>query len=201
MAKKPSNRNPVQQWEVTFPKYKDANEQSLYGKVGNMENVELNRDTFVNECLPPVVYQCVCQEDHADDTKHLHCGIKLVNGITHSKLLKFIKARLPEDYQRVHISAIQSWENWLAYCMKEDPYFYQDGTLDKKKKEWWRTANGRWLIETHDDEHVQTLWGIYLRQGDERAAVLAAEYIEGTIDTRSREEQRIDDMNYLEGFL
>ncbi len=210
MAKKAVNRNPVVQWEVTFPKYKDANEQSLYGKVTaehlSSEEVDgkadLRRDTFAILCLPPVRYQCVCQEDHEDDTKHLHLGVKLVNGITKSKLLKFIKARLPEDYKRVHISAIQSWDNWRNYCKKEDPHFYEDGTLSEERA-WWRSRNGRLLIQMSEDDTVRRLWAIYERTMNEEAAEAAAARID-ELNFEARfysEREREQDVDFLNSYL
>lgn len=195
MSEGMKNRNPIQQFEVTFPKYKDANGKSLYGLEG--EGV-IDQKSFATLVLPPFVYQCCCQEDHKDDTKHLHCGVKLLKPLSKKKLLDFIKARLPEDYKRIHVSAIQSWDRWRDYCKKEDPNFYEEGTLEKKKKEWWRTANGRWLLDTYDDEQVRELWAIYNRWGDERAVRLAVRIVEGTVDERESEDRRARDMAYMD---
>ncbi|AXQ65563.1 MAG: replication-associated protein [Cressdnaviricota sp.] len=97
-----ANRNKVIQWEITFP-----------------QSGETPKDTF-HSCFPPATYSICAKEAHADGNPHLHLGIKLKKGISKSNLLKFVEKRFPNDYKRIHVSPIKSWDQWIDYCHKED---------------------------------------------------------------------------------
>lgn len=106
------NRNPVKQWEITFPQ------------------TDISREQFI-KCFPPCEY-CICaQEEHADGGLHLHLGIKLLKGLSHTKLIKYISEKFPNDWKRIHISPIKNWDNWNDYCRKEDPHVIIQGALAK----------------------------------------------------------------------
>lgn len=109
------NRNPIKQWEVTFPKS------------------TLSKSDFVAQ-FPPSSYSICCQEEHNDGTPHLHMGIKLLKGLSHSKVINYLTAKFPNDWKRIHISPIQDWENFNNYCKKEDPYPIIIGTLKAPPK-------------------------------------------------------------------
>ncbi len=111
------NRNPIKQWELTFP------------QIGSITT----KQQFHEE-LPPSEYSICALEQHSDGGEHLHLGIKLKKGISHSKLIKYLTSKYPEDWKRIHISPIKNWDNWNDYCKKEDPEVVVTGTLEKKKK-------------------------------------------------------------------
>lgn len=111
-----TNRNPVKQWEITFPKVIPS----------------VTKDTF-HTYFPPAEYSICCLEEHKDGTPHLHLGIKLIKGITHAKLIKWLEAKFPDDWKRIHVSPIRSWDHFNDYCKKEDPTPFLQGQLEKKK--------------------------------------------------------------------
>lgn len=120
-----SNRNPIKQWEVTFP-----------------QSGGLTKNEFI-ERFPPSDYVIVCSESHADGGVHLHAGFKFKKGISHSKLIKYLTAKFPEDWKRIHISSIKNWANWQDYCKKEDPLFVERGTLSSIEGKLWK------IFQTH----------------------------------------------------
>lgn len=103
MSKKPTNRNPIKQWEITYP-------QS--GDVGRTE--------FINSFPPCTSYICA-REEHKDGGYHLHAGLKLTKGLSHAKLLNWVKTKWPDDWKRIHFTPVKNMGNWIAYCKKEDP--------------------------------------------------------------------------------
>lgn len=105
------NRNPVKQWEITYPQSGDE-----------------KKEDFVTK-FPPYQYAIAAQETHEDGGNHIHLGLKLKKGLSHSKLVRWLEAKFPDDWKRIHISAIRSWDNFIDYCKKEDPAPYIDGTL------------------------------------------------------------------------
>lgn len=110
-----ANRNPIKQWEVTFPQCGDVTKQEFI-------------DSF-----PPADYIICATEEHENGGLHHHLGIKLKKGISHSKLVKYLEAKWPEDWKRIHISAIKQWENFNDYCKKEDPNPIIIGGIEKHK--------------------------------------------------------------------
>lgn len=105
------NRNPIKQWEVTFP------------QIGQISKQEF-ADAF-----PPSDYTIVALEEHEDGGHHLHMGLKLKKGLTHSKMIKWLESKFPEDWKRIHVSPIKKMDLWIDYCKKEDPSVLIIGTL------------------------------------------------------------------------
>lgn len=132
------NRHPIKQWEITFP------------QCGVIE-----RETFVNS-FPPTEYAICAQEEHADGGLHLHLGIKLLKPLTHSKLIKYLKEKFPDDWKRIHVSAIKNWDNWNDYCKKEDPNVFISGSLVKRV-----SATVKKAMELVGDEPKES-WAEYL---------------------------------------
>lgn len=106
-----NNRNPIKQWEITFPQSGDTERETFYS------------------AFPPCDYAITCKEEHEDGNPHLHLGIKLKKALSHKKMIKWLEARFPNDWKRIHISPIRSWENFNNYCMKEDPHTFIVGEL------------------------------------------------------------------------
>lgn len=106
-----NNRNPIKQWEITFPQSGDTQRELFYS------------------AFPPCDYAITCKEEHEDGSPHLHLGIKLLKGLSHAKMLKWVKGKFPEDWKRIHFSPIKNWENFNNYCMKEDPHTFIVGEL------------------------------------------------------------------------
>jgi len=108
-----SNRNPIKQWEVTFPQ------------------TDISKQTLIDS-FPPYEYAICAQEDHADGGTHLHLGIKLLKGLSHAKLIKYLQIKWTSDWKRIHVSPIRNWDNWNDYCRKEDPEVLVLGSLAKR---------------------------------------------------------------------
>lgn len=96
------NRMAVTQWSITFPQ------------------TTVDRKTFL-ESFPPAKAWVCAQEEHEDGGKHLHLGLVLTKGITKVRLLKWIAIKWPNDYKRIKVEGVKVWQNWVDYCMKEDP--------------------------------------------------------------------------------
>lgn len=115
-------KNPVRQWEITFPQVGDAT----------------TRETF-HESFPPSEYSICCCEKHADGGLHLHLGIVFKKGISKANLLDWIVCKFPGDYKRIHLSGIRAMSKWQDYCKKEDPEVFERGSLQqrgKKRSPW-----------------------------------------------------------------
>lgn len=97
-----TNRNPIKQWECTFPQ------------------TDMSREDYIASFPPLVGYICA-REEHKDGGFHLHAGLKLKKAISFAKLKAWVVAKFPEEHKRIHISAIKNWSNWEEYCLKEDP--------------------------------------------------------------------------------
>lgn len=110
------NRNPVKQWFITFPQVGDVTTKATFGKR-----------------LPPAEYTFCCEEEHKEGGLHLHLIIKLKKGISHSNLVKWIGAKFPEDWKRIHFEPVRNLENAKAYCNKEDPSPHEEGEIVKRR--------------------------------------------------------------------
>lgn len=131
------NRNPLKQWEITFPQ------------------TSLEREEFL-EYLPPYEYAICAKEEHQNGGYHLHLGIKLLKGLSHIKLINFLKEKFPNDWKRIHVSVIKDWDNWINYCKKEDPNVVIKGSLAKRK-----SALQRQLEEMLEQSEGES-WSEYL---------------------------------------
>lgn len=98
-----SNRNPIKQWFITFPQCGD-----------------IKREQFA-DMFPPHEEVRVCMEEHDDGNPHLHMFIKLIKGLTKSKLLKWIKEKFPNDFKRINIQPVKNVQQVNDYINKEDP--------------------------------------------------------------------------------
>lgn len=119
------NRNKCKQWSITFPQSKD-----------------MKREDFVKK-FPPHV-SCICsQEEHEDGGLHLHLGIKLLKGLSKPGMLKWIKAKFPDDFKRIDVQPTRSIKCWADYLAKEDPFPY----IVEEKREKRETAleSANWL--------------------------------------------------------
>jgi hypothetical protein len=113
------NRNAIVQWEVTYPQSGDEDKLRFH------------------ERFPPSVYSICAKENHEVKGVHLHMGIKLKKGLSKKKMLDWLETMFPDDFQRIHVSPIKKWENWIDYCKKEDANCHIRGDLDKKKVDEW----------------------------------------------------------------
>lgn len=100
---KSTNRNPVKQVFITFPKS------------------NIDKSTFRDMLLrfEPSYYK-VCEEKHKDGTPHLHAVIVFKNKYSKTFILKVFKENLPEDFKRIDIQPVRSIKNSLQYLSKED---------------------------------------------------------------------------------
>jgi hypothetical protein len=111
-----SNRHPIKQWFITFPQVRGV----------------CNKDEFVN-MFPPNDYYCIAQEDHKDGGYHFHLTVRFLKGITHSKIIKWIEKKFPNDWKRIHLQAVRNLEDSVNYCKKEDAEFIECGVARKSK--------------------------------------------------------------------
>lgn len=101
-----NNRNPVKQWFLTFPK----------SSVAGVTKASFARTLDEHD----IKFAHIVQEDHKDDTQHLHAVLQFSNGITKAALLKWLKRMYPNDYKRIHVQPVRSLSKAVAYCGKED---------------------------------------------------------------------------------
>ncbi len=111
-----SNRNPVKQVFITFPK----------------SNVD--KSTFRDSLLrfEPEYYK-VCEEKHKDGTPHLHAVIKFKNKYSKSFILEHYKKKYPDDFKRIDVENVRSIKKALAYLSKEDTAPLESGNFKESR--------------------------------------------------------------------
>lgn len=154
------NRHPIAQWEITFP------------QSGGIET----KDSFSKK-FPPSHYNICCEEEHKDGGVHLHLGIKFIKAITHSKLIKWLESKWPNDWKRIHISPIKNFTQFENYCNKEDPNVVINGTIEKIKK-------------MTEQEFINWTWALVAFDIKERANIRTHENLNYKISTWRNEEER-----------
>jgi len=85
--------------------------------------------------LPGYSWIYIVQEDHDEadsdtnrnSTIHYHVSIVLNHPITKVKMINWISAAFPNEYQRVKVEATKNFERALSYCMKESTLFFEAG--------------------------------------------------------------------------
>lgn len=140
--KKMNNRNPVKQWAITFP-----------------QSGSVSRKEFADS-FPPCENALCCMETHADGNPHLHLGLKLLKGLSKSKMLKWIASKWPEDFKRIDVQAVRSIGDWNNYISKEDPDIYRVDNGETKWKDPINTeakllAACRYIAEDNADRDRQ----------------------------------------------
>ncbi len=110
-----TNRNRIRNWAITFPQ------------------TDCERKDFV-ESFPPYEKVICCREEHNDGGFHLHLGISLKKSLSKVRMLKWIKARWPNDYKRIDVQATYNIGTWADYISKEDPDVYKDESESMKAK-------------------------------------------------------------------
>lgn len=104
------NRNPVKKWFITFSRWTYLEDIKSWEKI-----------------LPPSVRGKIVMELHKelDDNKnrnsiiHYHVAVEFVKGWTTSKLVKYFEKKYPNDYKRVDIEIMGSWDGSTEYFKKE----------------------------------------------------------------------------------
>lgn len=120
-----SNRNPISQWEVTFPRIVDYNSCS----------VEILKKFL--EQFPPCKWGAVVCEQHNEPGTpdgHYHMILILKKPISFAKMLNWIKSVYPDDWKRAHISPVRSIKDFYDYIKKESRTFYEVGEMPKQGK-------------------------------------------------------------------
>lgn len=107
-----TNRNPVKQLFITFPK-------------SIVDKCEF-RDGLLR--FEPDYYK-VCEEKHKDGTPHLHAVVRFKNKYSKAYVLKYFKELYPDDYKRIDVQAVRSIKKSLEYLSKEDPNPLESGTF------------------------------------------------------------------------
>lgn len=121
-------RNPGKQWAVTFPQCDT-----------------LDREIFAKS-FPPCEECYVAREEHEGGGYHLHMSIKLLKGLSKSKLLKWVTLKYPDDWKRIQIQPVRSLSHWNEYLGKEDPDPFiikreKNNKMSKLHKEAWRVIH------------------------------------------------------------
>lgn len=131
-------RNPIKAFFITFPQWN--------------EDIETVKE-FPSTLPVDVDYLMIARESHQDGGIHFHMAIKLSNGISKARLLKFLIANYPDDYKRIDVQPLKSWKDTFMYLTKEDECPYEFGerplvcnNLAKAKKPW--ANNGEFLYES-----------------------------------------------------
>lgn len=167
----PGTKNPVKQWEITFPQ---------------VDNEAIKETWWEN--FPPSVYSICCTETHEDGGKHLHMGIVFKKGISKANLLDWIIAKYPCSYKRIHISPIRVMSKWKDYCRKEDPNVYER----EEKKIPTYTAE----LAMHDV--MVDLFKRCQRNGDQRQYELSEErHLRDKYVEQEKHEQWLRENGYL----
>lgn len=99
-----TNRNPVKQLFITFPKS------------------TVDKHTFRDSLLKfsPDYYKVV-EERHKDGTPHLHAIVRFKNKYSKSFVLKKFKEDYPNEYKRIDVKPVRSIKQSIKYLSKEDP--------------------------------------------------------------------------------
>lgn len=120
------NRNPVCQWFITFPQWNE------YGNIKDFEGFS-----------PKSKWGYVVKESHEDGGIHYHLMLKLVKGITKSKMLEYWKLKFPDDYKRIDVQPTKDFRAAHNYLQKEQLEVYEWGKgmsipvwLQAIKDEW-----------------------------------------------------------------
>jgi len=141
------NRNPIKQWFVTFPQVNGVIEKEEFHKM-----------------FPPSDYSLTAKEEHENGGYHFHMILKLVKGITKSNMIKWIKAKFPEDYKRIDVQTIRNLDDAITYCNKEDPQPITTGSLEKKIK---KISEGVQRLLAEDEENSRMskfLWDLVIKE-------------------------------------
>ena len=120
---KMSNRNPMKQFFITFPK-------------STIDKNQL-RDELLK--FDPEYYK-VCEEKHKDGSPHLHAVIKFKNKFSKAHILKKFKEKYPDDYKRIDVEPVRSIKQAINYLSKEDPHPLESGTYQETRnpQQNWR---------------------------------------------------------------
>lgn len=128
-----TNRNPVKQLFITFPK-------------SNVDKVTF-RDTLLR--FEPDYYMVV-EEKHKDGTPHLHAVVRFKNKYSKAFVLKYFKQKYPDDYKRIDVKPVRSIKQSLAYLSKEDTHPLVSGAFEANRnpqKNYLVSQYAKWAIK------------------------------------------------------
>ena len=104
------NRNPVCQWFITFPRWNE------YEDIKQFELI-----------APKSKWGYVVKESHEDGGIHYHLMLKLVKGITKSKMLSYWREKFPQDYKRIDVQPTKDFRAAHTYLQKDQLDVYEWG--------------------------------------------------------------------------
>lgn len=99
-----TNRNPIKQVFVTFPRSGEVTREQLGEAV-----MQLN----------PQYYKCV-RETHEDGDPHLHMLLQLKQPKTKAFILKVFKEKYPDNNKSIDVKPVRSLSKTMEYIKKED---------------------------------------------------------------------------------
>lgn len=119
-----TNRNPILQWFITFPKSGDVSKIAF--------------SDFLTK-VKPIQYLKAVSETHSDGTPHLHVIVKFKKGITKSQFLNEIQLSYPNDNKRIQVEPIRSLDHTIDYIDKEDtePYILGRKPISTSKLQFY----------------------------------------------------------------
>lgn len=120
------NRNPVKQWFITFPRWNE------YGDIKEFEKIS-----------PKSSWGYAVKESHEDGGIHYHLMLKLIKGITKSKMLEYWKNMFPNDYKRIDCEGTKDVRAAYNYLGKEQLEVYEWGQ-GMKLPVWMQTLKDQW---------------------------------------------------------
>lgn len=106
------HRNSVKSFFITFPR-SNVSKQSFYDSFSSKYSVDKS---------------IVVEESHKDGTPHIHMAVVLNDKVTKSQLISFYTINYPQDYQRIDIQGMRSWNESFRYLTLPD----KDKEVDAK---------------------------------------------------------------------
>lgn len=164
------HRNLLKKFFITFPK-------SNISKTDFADQINQLHEVTKGICV---------EEKHEDKTPHLHLGCEFKTGISKNGLLQKIINVYPNDYKRIDIQSMKSWDSTVKYLtlpekekyVDQDPYLinfklgvkektkgqlilHKDVLLGEISKEWclcWECVEA---IKIEDKMYIKSVNDVY----------------------------------------
>lgn len=120
------NRNPVCQWFITFPRWKEYEDIKEFEKIS-----------------PKSKWGYAVKESHEDGGIHYHLMLKLSKGITKVKMIEYWKTMFPNDWKRIDVEPTRDFRAAHNYLAKEQLEVYEWGQ-GMKLPVWMQVLKDEW---------------------------------------------------------
>lgn len=124
-----NHRHTITKYFITFPQT-EISPQYFISKISNLG----------------IHHSITAQETHQDGNHHLHSIIFFYDKISKPSILRVLKAHFPEDYMRIHVRSLKSYEKAKQYLYKEDhnPYTTGSGPISASLLQSYTRFYQRW---------------------------------------------------------